>query len=276
MVCLAELSKIKFNMSKYAELFAEHGVDTSNTISSDRDKFLKDRDARLERDAKRQQEWYLKQQKAIYQQYSLWPNGEPLHFEFKDWKPAKQPDATEARKIGVKAFELSKQLVSKPFNVFLNGLPGVGKTSLALALMAEADKRDLSIMFVSTTVWLSLYDQKYNDERVADKLRNVVRAMKEVDTLVLDDFGTEGGALSRVQSAKSTGVRIDMQRDLYSIANARWNADQNQPKGHTIVTSNNLQNELERIYDTKIISRLIPQEKKYRIGFNKMTDVRGK
>ena len=67
-----------------------------------------------------------------------------------------------------------------------------------------------------------------------------------------------------------------MQGDIYDVANARWDFDTDRPGKTTIITSNNVWDDLIRIYDPKTISRLIPQDPKYTIAFIQMKDVRGK
>lgn len=253
--------------------FEAHGVDASQPLPADREEFLKQRDQRQRKQADEMLRLYEQQKAKVYQYYSLWPNDQPLTFEFKDWKPALQANEQIARQIGTRAFRLAKQLSTKPFNVFMNGTPGVGKTSLALAMMAEAKKQGLSTMFVSTTILQRLASGQYEDPTIAERLSNTERAMKEVDLLVLDDFGTEGGTLDKIKQGSK--VHLDLQRRMYEIANARWDDQHNRPKGHTIITSNNLESELIKIYDPKVISRLIPRKQEYRIGFNSMKDVRG-
>lgn len=261
-------------LARNKELFEAHGVDTSFKLPSDREEFIKQRDERLERDAINQYAMFQRQKAQVYRAYSLWPNEHEMNFEFSEWKPQLQSNPQEARAIGIKAFRLAKQLSSKSFNVFMNGQPGVGKTSLALAMMSEANKQGLSTMFVSTTILQRLFMDKYDDDTIAERLMNIIRAMKEADVLVLDDFGTEGGSLTSIE--KGSRVHLDLQRRMYEIANARWDEKNNQPRGHTIITTNNFEQELNKIYDPKVISRLIPKQSEYRIGFNDMEDVRGK
>ena len=260
-------------LAQNRKIFEAHGVDTSQKLPADRKEFLAQRDQRLKRDAKQQQAMYDRQKAQVYQAYSLWPNEVPMHFTFSQWKPALQQDQVLARKIGMQALGLARQLSQKPFNVFMNGLPGVGKTSLALAMLDAAKQQGLSTMFVSTTILQTLYRESFNDETLQERLRNTVRAMKEVDVLVLDDFGTEGGSLKKLEYGSK--VHSYMQQAMYEVANARFDDQHRRPRGHTIITTNNFEEELNQIYDPKVISRLIPRQPEYRIGFNGMNDVRG-
>ena len=191
---------------------------------------------------------------------SLWPADIPLHFTFKDWKPEMQPNVQKAKDIGNQAYILAKRLEHGPFNVIMLGEAGTGKTSLALAIMDDLRKKGQSAMFVSTTELQDLYSGAMELKDVKELLLNTKRAMKEADVLVLDDFGTEGGLDSRM-------VRRDMQSGIYQVSNARIGKT-------TILTTNNSPRELAKMYDRKIISRLLPKHKEQQLLFSDMKDVR--
>lgn len=231
-----------------------------------------ERDQR-ERELSRRLTKQMEIQKAmVYLDKSLWPAGIPISFTFGDWQPNKQPDQEKARKIGNKAWLIAKEAEkNKLFNVALLGSPGTGKTSLALAI-ADKLKQDKSWswMFVSTTELKSLVEAQFDAYDVKSKLDNVKRAMKEVNVLILDDFGTEGGLVSRINEPGYKGAHANLQQLMYEVANARYNKQDKM----TIITTNNTTEELERIYDPKIISRLVTQNKAHRIAFNGMSDVR--
>lgn len=87
--------------------------------------------------------------------------------------------------------------------------------------------------------------------------------------MVLDDFGTEGG-----QKSDELRVRRDMQEWLYQASNARIDLQNNQPTGSTIITTNNTSNELLRMYDPKLISRIVTKNPQRIIDFTKAKEVR--
>lgn len=260
------MEKLGFNMKALKKAFEAHGVDTSQPLG--------DREARVKADNQRFTQMLREQQTKEIETQSLYPNGHPISFAFTDWKPALQHDEQQARAIGTKCFCLAKRF-DKPFELFMTGAPGVGKTSLALAMLDTAKQQGRSALFISTIVLRGMYLQMYQDEVIKQRLWNVVGAMKKADVLVLDDFGTEGGSVSKVEQNGYTGAHQDMQRDMYDIANARWDAKHNQPAKTTIITSNNITEDLVKIYDPKTISRLISTDPKYTIAFIKMNDVRG-
>lgn len=261
---------------KMRELFEKHGVDV------DREWSIELRDQKRAADEKAMQEQFQKQKSAVYYRYSLWSGNKPLTFKFDEWKPDMQKDSQQAKTLGVRAYELScrmlnaKDLEKKNFNVLMNGHPGVGKTSLALAMLDMQRTYHRSVMVVSTAELANLYKMQYDKPDLKMQIDDTLRAMKEVDFLLLDDFGTEGGLRSRINQSDYKGVRSDMQEGIYTVVNARFDEESRHVLGNVVITTNNPDSELSRMYDPKIISRLIPQNPEYRLSFNNMEDVRMK
>jgi DNA replication protein DnaC len=205
-----------------------------------------------------------------YYRLSVWPGESPLHFDFSKWKPEYQANIQTAKSVGNQAFKLAKGMLSEPLNVLLAGDRGTGKTSLALAMLDQLEKQKKSIMFVSTAELARVISQQYELSDIKRKLINVERAMKEVDVLLLDDFGTEGGMKSAIKP-----VRSDMQELLYRVSNSRIDFDSNKIKKSTITTTNNTVSELCEMYNYKLISRLVPKIDECQIAFEGFKDVRG-
>ena len=149
-----------------------------------------------------------------------------------------------------------RQLAEEPFNVFLNGAAGTGKTSLALAIMDGLGGKYTN-MFVSVIEWRDMTYQSFHDEKLQQQLAVIEKYMRDVDVLVLDDFGkdTQKEAKEKVASM------------LFRLADAR--------KGKTtIITSNDNELALTKKYDMATLSRLIPSNPQHIIDMTGMEDVR--
>lgn len=230
----------------------------------------------------------LKRQKFdhIYKQ-SLWSVRTPIAFNFSSWDSSKQISKQNAEQLKQKAQQLAQQMLTpddKPFNVMLEGSPGTGKTSLAIAMIdyirhhgyrwgyikhpdgAEKYKRYVDVLFLATDEMLELvYHSMDGDGQARNQLQQVVKFAKAADVLILDDFGTEGGMKGTIRPVHKT-----MQELMYDINNARFG------KKYTIITTNNTVEELRAMYNVKLISRLIPTNADHTLNFNGLTDVRSK
>lgn len=228
----------------------------------------------------------LKRQKFdhVYKQ-SLWSGRTPITFNFSSWDSSKQISKQNAEQLKQKAQQLAQQMLTpddKPFNVMLEGSPGTGKTSLAIAMIdyirhhgyrwgyikhpdgAEKYKRYVDVLFLATDEMLELvYHSMDGDGQARNQLQQVVEFAKAADVLILDDFGTEGGMKGTIRPVHKT-----MQELMYDINNARFG------KKYTIITTNNTVEELRAMYNVKLISRLIPTNAEHTLNFKGLTDVR--
>lgn len=219
---------------------------------------------------------------------SLWNSGE-IEFAFSNWKPEERSNVQKARNLGNKAYKLSHFLLNNNFNVVMSGEAGVGKTSLALAMVTFLREHGKTALFVSTDELLSMISNQYDYEDVRQQLNRTKKAMYTADVLLLDDLGAEGGSISKVNGDHYSGVRQDMQRFMQDVANNRYEGTQEEqnnarkkgiklpkPAHSTIITTNNTTDELERIYAHRTISRLITRDSNHRLAFNDMEDMRMK
>lgn len=200
---------------------------------------------------------------------SVWSGNMPLKFTFKDWDVTKQPNSAKAKALGNQAYLLAKQLKNNDFNVALAGDRGVGKTSLALAMMDYLMNAGRTAMFVSTAELLRMVNDKYTDDGIRGQLESIGSAMKHVDILILDDFGTEGGMTGSIKP-----VHKDLQDLMYQVSNARVDFENNKARGATIITTNNSKPQLKQMYESKFIDRVYPKNPEHQLLFDKMEGVR--
>lgn len=219
---------------------------------------------------------------------SLWASGE-IEFTFDDWKPNERDNVKKARSLGNKAFLLTKEMVNGHLNVVMSGDAGVGKTSLALAMLDKLRLAGKTTLFVSVIALNELVSNQYEYADQKGRLYYLQKAMCKSDILLLDDFGADGGDIGKVMSDRFTGARKDMQSLMYKVANQRYEGTPKErkdakkdgiklikPVHQTIITTNNMTSELERIYGQRTVSRLITRDPNHRLAFNDMEDMRAK
>ena len=219
---------------------------------------------------------------------SLWAGGE-IKFTFNDWKPAERDNTLKAKNLGNKAYKLANEMINGHLNVVMSGDAGVGKTSLALAMGNLLRSKNKTVLFVSIVALSQLAKDQYDYTDRKERLNMLEEAMKRCDVLILDDLGADGGNTEKVMSSGYTGARKDVQSLLFEVANTRYegtknerkNANENgikliKPVHQTIITTNNLTDELIRIYGERTISRLISRDPNHRLPFNDMEDMRTK
>lgn len=272
----------KYNLNLPPELFAKHGVNVNDDSLAKR---VNDRNKRMgklyNQQAKR------KKQRIIWNK-SLWASGE-IDFTFKDWKPNERQNPVIAKNLGNKAFKLAHEMVNGHLNVIMSGDAGVGKTSLALAMLNKLKQANKTVLFVSVIALSQLISEQYQYSDREEQLRDLKRAMCECDVLLLDDLGADGGSIEKVMSNGYTGTRKDVQTLMFDVANARYEGTGKErnaagkagiklmkPVHQTIITTNNKTGELERIYGERTISRLISRDPNHRLAFNNMEDMRVK
>lgn len=179
---------------------------------------------------------------------------------FKNYETS-EPEEVENRD---KAIQVYKRLAAgEVFNTWLTGMPGVGKSHLAMSILRSlnetGDQRNMSL-FVSVDEMLRKIRGSFDNRESLYTENYFVDLLSAADYLVLDDLGAETGGTNSKKIATDFTLRV-----LYAIANAR----QNKP---TIITSNLSKNELTAMYDAKLVSRLMKDT--YLIRFQQTSDKR--
>lgn len=149
------------------------------------------------------------------------------------------------------------------FNTWFTGAPGVGKSHLAMSILRnlnEAGSKDRSCLFVSVDSMLMRIRESFSDRESKYTEAYFIDLLSDVDFLVLDDLGAETGGTGTEKVATDFTLRV-----LYAIANGRRDKS-------TIITSNLSKAELIKMYDPKLVSRLMGIM--YAIHFKHTTDKR--
>lgn len=207
----------------------------------------------------------------IYRRDCVWGTSGKQTFTFKRWNPNFQDDKQLAYEILKKSSGITKRLATENFNVLLYGEAGTGKTAMCLAIMdALQNNTDKTVMFISVVDLRELIMYDFSDNEAAIKIKNIERSMREVDVLILDDFGSEAGGMKNTGSASER-----LQQFWFRVGEARQKRSENGNKMFsTIVTTNNDREELERMYNKKIVSRLITKKADNVVVFEGLEDLR--
>lgn len=134
---------------------------------------------------------------------------------------------------------------TKKFNTVLTGLPGAGKSHLAMSILkAVNDNSDplVSCLFISTVELLRLIKDSISNKESRYTEENMIRLLTKADLLVLDDLGSE----SSLKNTSSESSEFN-QRVLYTILNSR---------SRTIITTNLNSDQMNAIYNPKLVSRI--------------------
>lgn len=172
-----------------------------------------------------------------------------------------EPEEIANKEKAIMAFKRYKE--GEIFNTWFTGLPAVGKSHLAMSILRnlnEAGDKDKCCLFVSVDEMLRKIRGSFDNRESIYTENYFVDLLSGADFLVLDDLGAETGATGSNKTATDFTLRV-----LYAISNAR----QNKP---TIVTSNLSKAELVKMYDAKLVSRLMKDT--YLIRFDETSDKR--
>lgn len=137
----------------------------------------------------------------------------------RDWTFATYPDDASRRAISETRTQISLWLASKPTKqgLYLVGNKGQCKTSLAISALHSWLKKGHSGVFISTVelfsrlkdaIAASKRNEDYQDRYEASQGAKLLRLVKSVELLILDDLGVECGSAYEI-------------RELYLILEAR-------------------------------------------------------
>ena len=130
-------------------------------------------------------------------------------------------------------------------NTIITGMPGVGKSHLAVSMLKAVNehiKPDAACLFVSVNELMRLIKDSFSNKSSQFTEQRMVKLLRGVNLLVLDDLGSEASFQSNHQEASEW-----VQQVLFGILNKR---------NRTIITTNLTSEELTKIYNPKLLSRM--------------------
>ncbi|WP_461242968.1 hypothetical protein [Secundilactobacillus muriivasis] len=192
---------------------------------------------------------------------SLMNYGGRIDYQFSDFKT---PDEATKRVL------MQGQAISNEFkhghyvNAIFTGKTGRGKTMLAVAIMNDVNQNSVlqtDCLIVSMAMFEDLLMANLNDQRL-DERATLEKRMIKADLVVWDDLGSDTSMRREIKEANET-----TQKAIFRIADARqWKAN--------IITTNHNGDELDYMYNSKIISRLMTKKPEHVIDFNQLPDRR--
>jgi len=119
---------------------------------------------------------------------------------FENYEPitSLQEDVKEFCNVYAEKFHLIDD--QPPKNLLLYGDTGIGKTHLAVSILKVVIQKEYSGLFISLPLLLTLIKNtysKYDDSGLT--VVEILKKMKEIDLLVIDDMGAEAGSNHDIQ-----------------------------------------------------------------------------
>lgn len=173
----------------------------------------------------------------------------------------------EQKVYNVAVDRTARIMKGEKFNLIFTGNAGVGKSHLAMAMAKEINEQQLpalkkKVLFASVNDILSEIRHSFDDNRSKYDEYTMHQLLNEADVLVLDDLGSETGAINTNKKASDFTQRV-----LYNLLNARQGKN-------TIITTNYSGTKLRQVYDQKLLSRMLFNAKGNIIPFNNISDKR--
>lgn len=182
---------------------------------------------------------------GVLMRRSIWDDPEMKLATFENYDVDQGSEAYENKQL---ARKLAGRYLDRSYkaNTILTGVPGVGKTHLAVSMVKAVNENiapSTHCLFVSVNEMVRQVKQSFNDKSSRFTESYVTRLCGSVNLLVLDDLGSEASFKSKSNEASDW-----VQQLLFGILNKR--------SGRTIITTNLNSEQLTTIYNPKILSRI--------------------
>lgn len=215
-------------------------------------------------------DWFKRSKADFLHRGSIYSEKGVLDHNFDQHKTGLTVEENKVRNAAV-AMAYRIAIKHEKFNATLTGLPGRGKTFMAVSILNyihDNAKPALSCMFVSIakmSQW-ELQASTSDDQTKKDQVTKLEQRCEMVDVLVLDDFGSE--SVFNTSDKRKTASEFT-QKWMFRMIDAR--------AGKTTIVTTNLSGErLKMAYDGKLISRLISKDPNNTIDFTGIKDHRNR
>lgn len=223
------------------------------------------RQAELER--RLNDQYFAKKAKSFLKQRSLINQDDALDATYADLS---KNSSEQFKQLAKRSLNVVNDFAQKNmYTVILTGSQGTGKTMLTSCMLNKLnEKTSLKCLFASTIKIYNVAMGRYRNLRSGDAeecesiLYHFQKNVKEADVIALDDLGSETSMGTDIREASQT-----IQDILYEIGSSIQN------KGLIITTNNNL-NDFQKMYNSKIISRLFTNNPNHIFNFNGIEDRR--
>lgn len=237
-----------------------------------------------EEDRKRVQDLQKRNVQRVLRADSLVEDTADYNHTFSNFKA---PKGTLEANVGNLAYKIAKEYIEtgpqdkvvngkhirtpgKPMTTFFGGQPGQGKTHLAMAMLnminEDGTQRcrfiDINSLFAKLKRSFDDKTEYWNEGRTLQKLSqpSSENQYEGTDVLVIDDLGSEASMKSDSSEASEYKQQI-----LKSIVDRQK---------RIIITTNLSLDELKRVYNPKLVSRLLSNSSGRRVDFSQIKDKR--
>lgn len=202
----------------------------------------RDQEVQQERSKKYYENTAVGRREFLYKN-SIVSNKNILHKGLKDFYARSDRERAIQKQVKLLVNDVAS---SDPINIYFQGVPGSGKSHLAMALMQNANSlaNGKRFLFVNFPALQQRIRKSYNSEFSVEGEADFIQKMIDCDVLTLDDIASEINPLTMQGKISEFSSRI-----LYSVMVGRAE------KKPTIITSNISWKDLQQLLDPRVVSR---------------------
>lgn len=200
--------------------------------------------------------------KSVLRRKSLVDDNDTFDVSFSSYE-AKKGSLEEAAKY--QARMIAGKYYKNPeanFNTLFYGLPGSGKTHLAMSILKAVNDNaqpPQKCLFINMETLFTKIKASFNNPSALWTEDYAIKLIADADLVVLDDLGSESAMRDQSEATEFT------QRILKGILNKQK---------RIIITTNLTSEQLSHVYNSKIVSRLLRGSKDNTVNFTDISDKR--